>query len=601
MAYPSNIRGPKNPNDDRDRGDIFKSLEFFYRTTRWYRIQHTDLIREYAGGLYTDDNKRQQLSNLLLQTAETYVIALAANLPQVGVSTHNPKLRHFARNYKIAINNLIKEIRLDETLQEILLDSFFGPGIAKIYLADAPQIQIEENVWMNPGQPYCDRVSLDRFVWDTHATRFSQIQCAADRYRVPFHHLKDDLYNQEAVAKLQPSSKYEGAYDDQAEDISYGRRGDSDEYTDMIDLMDVWLPEEKLVVTWACDRSFRGTEGKPLVVQDWDGPEDGPYRFLNLGPVPDNTLPTSPASNLKPLHDLANSLLRKLAQQARRQKDLPIYNGSSVDSAKRLKDGSDGEWTRVDDVSQISVLKQGGIDQSNANFFGIVDSLYSSAAGNLKAKAGLGPQAETAKQEQMIASQISTQESGMRVKWLKFVTNIITDLGVLLWKDVVKEMPGTFTLPDSGVAIDASWTPEKREGAFIDYNFDVLPESMAFKSQQQKAAELRQELMEWIPIMPLLQQQGIQIDIKAYMSKMSEYKNLPELQEIFKYDQPIPDTARDSSGANPGGGSPRVMPNSTSREYVRKSVSEEPSMQQMISGMPSGGSPGVQQQGQGVS
>jgi len=584
MAYTDNNDGIKvyhtlNPLDEKDRGKLFDTLEYNYRTTRTYRDKHTELIKTYAGTLYQEENRRTDLVPLLLQTAEAYIIALAANLPQINVSTHDKKLRPFANNYKIAMNNLLKEIRADETFQEVLLDSFFGPAFVKIYMADAPRVQMEDDTWMNPGQPYFERVGLHRFVWDMQSPKWSQRGFSADRYRVPMHQLQDDIYDRKVTAKLQPTTKYEGQEDDAPEDIINRQRGgDSDEYTEMIDLTDVWMPnsgKNGLVVTWPCDRKFR-CYGKPLAVLDWDGNEDGPHKMFNNGPVPDNTLSTSPAANLKPLHDLANSVMRKLASQARRQKDLNIYAPAGIEDAKRLQTGNDGDWIKAMDPSMINVLKQGGVDPGNAQFFGIINDVYGSAAGNLQAKLGLGAQADTARQEQMIHQKVNTQEAGMKIRWMKFVTDVVTDLGSLLWKDVVKEMPGEFTLPGTDITIDASWSPAHRQGSFMDYNFTVEVYSMAYQDPRAKAAALQQELQMMMPMMQLWQGQGIQLDLKAYLDIKSELLDLPRLKEIFKYDQPVP---QESEGAS-GGGTPRTLPPDTNRTYTRQNVARDKSMEE---------------------
>src|SRR5690606_16707339 len=73
-------------------------------------------------------------------------------------------------------------------------------------------------------------------------------------------------------------------------------------------LSDVFVTDEMKVYTFVVDSDFNVIVDEPLAVVDWTGQETGPYHFLNLGPVPDKTTPSSPLQNLELLHNLCNSL-----------------------------------------------------------------------------------------------------------------------------------------------------------------------------------------------------------------------------------------------------------------------------------------------------
>ena len=87
------------------------------------------------------------------------------------------------------------------------------------------------------------------------------------------------------------------------------------EIEDVVDLIDVYLPKERLVCTWPVYGKFEIMSTRPLAVLPWDGPETGPYRFLSLIDVPDNIMPTSPAQSLYTLFYLYNFLMRRIADR----------------------------------------------------------------------------------------------------------------------------------------------------------------------------------------------------------------------------------------------------------------------------------------------
>ena len=131
---------------------------------RVFRLERKEMLREYVGKHYNGNGSQfEVLVNLLSMTADVYTIGLAANNPNVNISTNNRQLWPFANRFKVGINNQIKEMRFAETLQHILLDSLFGIGISKTHLAESDPIQLEDDIWADPGQIYVSRRSAYHF------------------------------------------------------------------------------------------------------------------------------------------------------------------------------------------------------------------------------------------------------------------------------------------------------------------------------------------------------------------------------------------------------------------------------------------------------
>ena len=66
------------------------------------------------------------------------------------------------------------------------------------------------------------------------------------------------------------------------------------------------------------------------------------------------------------------------------------------------------------------------------------------------------------------------------------------------------------------------------------------------------------------PLIPILQQQGAQIDVRKLMEQVAKLSNLDELREIITFAEPIP-------GEPPKGGDsqPTFKPATTTRRYER--------------------------------
>lgn len=566
-----------NPQNDLERGLLFRAMKDSYRSLAPFRNLTRNLVEEYTGPGYGGGTrtKRENLVGLMSQAVDAYTMSLAANRPRVLASTRKRHLVYFAKHFQEAVNNLIEEIGLEYTIRTAVLDTFFsGLGIVKIYMADSAPVQLEEGTWMDPGQPFAANVSLDNYCFDMSAQRFDQVKYAADSYRISFSNLKKgDFYNQKVVAELVPTSKHDTGDQERLEKISRGDETDHDEFEPMIDVMDVWMPQDGRIDTYAMDATHRFTSQHPPVAQmDWDGSEHGPYRMLSFSPVPENIMPSSPASHLSGLARLTNSLMRQQARQARRQKDIYTYTPAGSGSAKKMQRTPDGHWVEVQDGTEVSVIKMGGVDQSNHAFMLGTIQMFDRMAGNLSAKLGLGPQSDTVGQEKLIHGAVSSTEAHLQDQTIDFARGIIRDLGKMLWDDEVKVLPGRIPLEGAPqYSADATWYPGNREGEFYDYDLEIDVFSMPYQSPAQRVQSLNQLLAQiYIPMGQQLAMQGGTINLQALTEIYAELMNLPRLKDVIQFSTELPE---------PGGPQRGGKASHTTREYIRKSVPTGGTMQ----------------------
>jgi len=585
-----------NPNESKERQRLFKSIEYSTRNLRPFREKREKLIRQYVGSNYGigGGSEREIIVNLMYQTAEAYMMTLAAQRPRVMVTSKYPELTWFGNYFEVALNNLVKEIRLEDTLRRSVLDAFFTIGVVKVYAADAGLVQLEgEDEWVDPGKPYAENISLDDFVYDTRATAWQKIKFCLNKYRMPYSKFKDDpSFDKKAKDSIRPDTRSPYWHTQEGERPVRSMmtpEGHEDEYEAMVDLMDVWLPRENQVVTWPVV-----SPDVPLRVIDWNGPEGGPFHILSLAAdVPDHIMPISPAMNLAPLNDLINGLMRKQRRQAQRQKDIPFYQSGHHDDAKRIERASDGEWTRVDNPESVNVMKMGGVDQANQAFSISMQDMFDRMAGNLQLMAGLGPQSGTLGQDQLIKASNSKREANMQYRIVRFTTDICRDLGWLLWNDSMMKTEGSYKV--GGRDIPVAWTPELREGDWLDYNFEIEPYSMQYKSPSERLQGITNFISQIaLPMQPMMQEYGGTIDIQELVEIYADLMDLPRLKQIIKFQEP----KQDRPGPQ---GQPPKQAAHTVRENIRTSVptggtqeSRNNVMQQVLLG----GSPQASQAGQ---
>lgn len=577
------------------RERLFRAVEKSYRNLESYRAMNRELVKHYGGAMYdnssSSDYKRVKYLDLLNQAVDAYQTLLAANRPRVMISTNMQEYRAFAKHFEQAINAMIKEIRLEETLRRWVMDAFFCIGIVKSHIADSGLVEIEPDFWMDPGTPFASNISLDDFVYDMSAKKWSEVKYAGDMYRIAFSDAVE-MFGKEKMAKHTPSTK--GSLDpDRVQQISRGEETDDDELEPMIDLADIWIPRLGVIETYVVDkRDSFVLSGEPLDVQKWTGGEEGPYDLLGFNDVPENIMPTSPASHLEMLETLINNLMRKSARQAQRQKDVHIYTAAGAESAKKIKGSEDGEWVQVNAVDEIGMMKQGGVDQSNYAFMLGGIELFDRMGGNLQARMGLGASADTVGQEKLIHGAASRKEGQMQYVMLNAATKLIRKLGVMLWQDpfktLVMEIP---VVGAKGYSYTSRWEPGDREGNFLDYNFEIDVFSMQFQSPSSKVQKLNEIVMGLVlPMAQLIMQQGGMVDFFALMKIYADLLNLPELMDIVKFSVPM---GNEQGGVSAISEVPK-SPTST-RNYVRHNTGGQGNdpMQQSLKMMGNAGGSGM--------
>jgi len=552
--------------DPKKRGRLLKAIKTSRESLEPFRRVRKELIRDYVGSWYSESGARNKtLVNLMNQTARIYTVALAANNPQVMVTTPNVDNLPFARRFEVNLNKLISDMELDVTFRAIVLDAFFCIGCGVVMMRDTDTrfhgiLESEEDVWLDPGEPWLNRVSLDDLILDMTAKELTKMRYCGHMYRADYEKVMDEPgYDKKVQKKLTPTSKNSVDTPDRARDISSGDAVDDDELKPMIWLQDVWVAENNTISTMAVDQEL-----PPLIEREWVGSQAGPYKFLSLGNVPDNIIPASPAINLKGMHDLQNRLHRRMEQDSDAHRTVNVYPAGGADDAERLRTAKRNSWHQMNNPKDVSQVELGGVDQRDLGLAAFIQDEYDRFAGNLLAMGGLGAQASTVGQEEIIQGQVSRTEADMRMGVVGFAAECILDLGKLMWEDQTLELQSSMPIGNSGMEVASNWTPDKRVGNFDDYDLRVEPYSMVFKTPEQKLQELFQVLRELAPMWPMFQASGATFDAQAIVEEIARLKNRPEFKRFITFADPMGELGGDENTV-------RQSP-ITSRETVRKNV-----------------------------
>ena len=179
--------------------------------------------------------------------------------------------------------------------------------------------------------------------------------------------------------------------------------------------------------------------------------------------------------------------------------------------------------------------------------------------------AGLGPSAETVGQEQLIQSQSSARINLFKGKVRSFVREIAKDGAWWRWHGGNYNPPIFKEIPNTDMKIRSQLI---RAGEFIDYNFDIEVHSMEYKPPSVKLNHLMSWLSQMQPFIPMMQQQGVNLNFEKLIHLFAEYSALPELKDIMDFAQP--QIQEQPPMSMHGGSSPN-----TTRTYIRKNESSQ--------------------------
>ena len=527
-----------NPSDPDQVQRLNKAVRASHRKMESFRKQRLDLIREFSGPYYGDNTVEEQPVNMLALTVDIYLMLLAGSNPKVLLPTWRQDILPEIADLEAIINRELGEMRFDRTLRKWVQEAIFCIGILKCGLVDGDYVELIPGEPMPAQNYFAEVVDFDDFVYDTDASSWDRITFLGDRYQVDYDAIMaSDEFPSLAKASLKPYEMHD--QEDRASQIGIEQGSENQQEESFIRKAYVWdicLPEEGLIVTIADNPGAV----VPLKVVEWNGTTNSPYHVLRFMDVPGNAMPLAPGALLKSLNRTLNALYRKMVRQANRQKSLALYRLGAGDDAKKIQDASDGELVGVSSVDNVQQVSFGGASQENLAFALQIRQTFGEVAGNIDALGGLGPQADTARQDAMLAQTVSKKAAKMSLVVVDATVEVIKSLIHHVVNDPVRTY--TTTRPIQGTSLEAlaELSPGDRPFSLDDFRVEVQPYSMSYRSPSERAGDLKGVFLELIfPMLPALQQQGVNVKLQALFELLAKYLDLPEIYQLFEFAAPV--------------------------------------------------------------
>lgn len=548
------------------------AVEWSRLRMRPYRESRMDALKQYVGAHYNSDTQSERHPvNLLELAVQVYRRQLAARRPGVIINAKRKDVKPVAATLEAAVNDVLREIDAETAFQAAVFDAIFSIGVVKVGLTESALA--DANGWKNdPGIPFIDNVDLDDLVLDMTARKWDAQLFLGNRYVLPHEEVMDSRLFKDKDIKPSIISPYNEQGDRRATSLGTTTSWSDEALArDMVEMWDVWLPIDGLVLTFCADETG-GIKGDPIRVVEWEGPEEGPYHCLAFQPISNNIMPVPPIANLRDLGDLVNRVFRKLGRQAERQKTVTLVGSGADEDGTRIMQANDGDVIRVDRPEATREARFGGIDQPSLAFGIQVRDLFSYLAGNLDAMGGLSTMAPTLGQEELLKASSSQKVQDMQASMLKFARSVCKSVSWYVWTDPIREYQVLKPVEGTDMEIPVVFSPKDRdpESKFIELELDIRPTSMQDASNTQRLQTVTQTFTQYLaPLAPVMAQQGVMLDVQAFVRQIAELTNTPELNELIKVaPPPEPQQEQGAPPAEEGAG----MPQRTTREYIRRSV-----------------------------
>lgn len=594
-----------DPENPQDIAQLRNDLTWSEQRLKWFRQGMVDRLRQFAGAHYGEGATMEKVPiNLIELGVNIFLREIASGTAQALVTPRYEELKPGAADLEIVVNQTAKAIDLSANLNSAAADAMFMLGVVKVGVCVAGDD--EENYLHDSGQVFADAILPEDYFCDMRAKRWTNVAYEGNHFRANLEWARNnpqfDKKLRETLTGDTPM-QYDGdrgGNSIRAEALSQGDGNGSfgDEYCQRCDLIEIWLPEEGLILTLAGHER----DGLPLRTVEWKGPKRGPYHKLLLEEVPGNLMPLAPTSLWEDLHVAGNQLLNKVIRQAERQKTITGVQGHAKDDGSRVLQGNDGEMILMQNPEGVKEFSTGGANKESLGMVIWLKDLCSYLGGNWDSLGGLAPQTKTATQDKLLNASASGRAQDMQNRMLKFTKAIMTDMAWHVWHDPLVHIPFQKPIQGTGLIIPAVFTPERRKGEFFDYSFEIDPYSLQASSPSERVNALQQFVMQMLmPAMPLLQQNGIALDWEKLFKIFAQGMRLPELNDIIKYQQGEshpPDGMPQGQQQQPAALQKMAKPPQTTRNYVRSNVpvgSSQGKSQQLSAMLFNGGKgPGVQ-------
>ena len=424
--------------------------------------------------------------NLTKRGADVLVAHLASNPPEHSFVAKRLQFRGRAKALSIASDNLNSEIDRVRVSRMGLLNALLSERTVKKtgVRAGSEMVKINGRLY-NPGQPYCKVIDNDDHGFDFTARCIEEMRWERHKYRVQREILYDcGLFNPRELDKISmvwDQNRSSSAGEQAMSHLIGGEHKEEAFIHDMVELMDVVFYDAD-GTTWVCTCASDPDETSDwLRIEQWSGPERGPFEWLQFYPVPNNIMGIAWATVTEVQAVIASKIMRKIVDSALAAKAGLMASGQVDDKEIRsVIEGPDGFVLKVADPNAWSEKKVGGeMAQDLWKILGPVMEWWNIQSGNVDVLGGTDASSgsDTLGEYQGMAA-----NAGVVMSYLQKVSHeheeaISRRLAFYLQNDPLRKFMSPHRVPN-GEWLEVVYDPFAEEDDHTDYEYRIRDNSM---------------------------------------------------------------------------------------------------------------------------
>ena len=524
-------------NEKDDRLHLLDMVDHSREKLDDVRESRRRLLERAKGSEWFPSEERTPL-NQMAQQEQAILQHLAGGDPKALVIPGGEGSEAAAYEQTLAVNKVAQRLNLRRKFRRLVQDALYGIGICRIGMVPDRRVSIRETFpeldeegEVEIGRLEMKVISLESWVHDCQADNIEEVEFCGHAYWVS----KEDIkYYLPGVSQADLVVEEKRWIDEQGHEmagaISRGVDGEGqDGFRDKYWLWDLWIPHAKQLVT----TPVNGT-GEIARVRPWESRPGGPYLFLYYRELPDQAIPISIMADVALVHDSLNSTFRKLIDQTRETKTVLGFKPGHEDDAGRIRDAKSREIIQMRDPTAVQEFNFNGPSQELLAMLLQTRELASIIGGNTDVLAGLGVQAPTATQEQMVSSQASGKIQLHEVDTADFQVEVFEAIRWYLHHEQVEPISITKEIEGTDIRIPSTFNAQNVPGRFDSYLMQIEPYTDIYRSPEQRFQTLL-SLWERM-IMP-----GVQLgvvdatpDMQRLLEIAAQYLDLPEIRQLLR-------------------------------------------------------------------
>jgi len=525
--------------------DISQLVKKGHKRVENYANAAASAIRDYVGDYYVNPKgyEGDYPINLVFVALRTWVPNLVMNSGVNKVGSPYLSQLDYAHMLSEALNQLHKRIDMKSTMRAAVVNMILcGLAVLKTSIyADGLLIPDGFDSSFSQGQLYTDLISIDDFFLDPYCTSLKNSTLTGHFTTVRRQDLLDmEGWDKDLVNKL--PSAWDGGVGNN-EKASHLTRKPSEtlemiEAQDYVRVAEVYLPEAQ-AIAYVPDPKQTSFDDF-LKVQDYYGPDTGPYRFGSITPpVPDNPFPVAPVSIWRDLNSMANDLFKKLMDQADSQKDVLLYKPGMEDIADAVAEARNGDSIRTADPDGVRIQSYGGGNAENEKMTQQLQFWFNYVSGGIDQMSGMktGAGSKTATAVKTLQTNASITQEDARSLIYDVQAGVSRDQAWFIHYDPFLKAP--MIIRETGKEPrQVVLTPEEVRGDFLDLIFVMKQRSMQALDPETRRVALEKFTVQTIPAgvnaAMMMQQMGVPFNLPRYLMQAAEEMGIADLMnEVF--------------------------------------------------------------------